>query len=79
MSCGILALKDPKFMLTISSMDWPAFWLAESFIYPHMSKVVYNYFFCFLTFRQGCEEGKCTLLNVVVTQWPLKSSGYRSC
>lgn len=70
-------------------MDWPAFWLAESFIYPHSGKVGYNYFLLpdlqkimsllFRQTREGSEEGKGTLLNVVVTQWPLKSSGHRSC
>lgn len=40
-------------MLAINSMDWPVFWLAESFIYPHSGKVGYNYF-CFLTFRRLC-------------------------
>lgn len=74
---------------SLAALDWPAFWLAtRSFIYPHVGEAGYNYFICFLTFRRLCPfysgkwgeavEKKCTLLNVVVTQWPLKSSGHRS-
>lgn len=45
--------KYPKFTLTISSMDYSAFGLpTRSFIYLHMGKAGYNYFFCFLTFRR---------------------------